>query len=119
MVKKSYAWREGAVLDKHSRRKHKILREYLVRYFQTRCQLLHQSLFRVAIVDGFAGGGRYSDGSPGSPVIILEAIREGAERINLWRGQQGMQPVLISCDLILNDGDPEAIESLKSAVAPV
>lgn len=56
MTKKSYTWRDGAVLDEHSRRKHKILREYLVKYFLTRCRLLHQSLFRVAIVDGFAGG---------------------------------------------------------------
>jgi three-Cys-motif partner protein len=119
MVKKSYSWREGAVLDEHSRRKHKILREYLVRYLQTRCQLLHQSLFRFAVVDGFAGGGRYLDGSPGSPIVILEAIREGAERINLWRAQQGMQPVRISCELVLNDDDPDAFECLKSEVAPV
>jgi three-Cys-motif partner protein len=119
MVKKSYSWREGAVLDEHSRRKHKILREYLVKYLETRCRLLHQSLFRVAVVDGFAGGGRYSDGSPGSPIIILEAVREGAERINLWRRQQGMQPVRVACEIILNDDDAEAFECLKSAVAPV
>ena len=119
MTKKSYSWREGAVLDEHSRRKHKILREYLVRYLQTRCQFPHQSLFRLAIVDGFAGGGRYVDGSPGSPLIILEAIREGSSRINLWRGGQGMRPVRICCELILNDEDPEALECLKLAVAPM
>lgn len=119
MTKKAYSWRDGAVLDEHSRRKHKILREYLVKYLQTRCQFPHQSLFRVAIVDGFAGGGRYIDGSPGSPVIILESIREASERINLWRGQQGMRPVHISCTLILNDEDPVAVDCLKEAVAPV
>jgi len=119
MTKKSYPWRDGAVLDEHSRRKHKILREYLVKYFQTRCQFLHQSLFRVAIIDGFAGGGRYADGSPGSPVIILEALREGATRINLWRAEQGMQSVRISCNVFLNDEDTDAFECLKAAVAPV
>jgi three-Cys-motif partner protein len=119
MTRKSYSWRDGAVLDEHSRRKHKILREYLVAYIRTRCQSPPQSLFRLAVVDGFAGGGRYEDGSPGSPVIILEALREGVERINIWRGEQRMQPVRVTCRLILNDDDPEAVECLRGAVAPI
>src|SRR5258705_8836522 len=108
MTKKAYSWRDGAVLDEHSRRKHKMLREYVVRYLQTRCQSLHQSSFRLAIVDAFAGGGRYVCGSPGSPIIFLEALREGTERINLWRGSQGMQSVQIMCSLLLNDDDDDA-----------
>jgi len=31
MVEKSYAWLGGAVLEEHTKRKHKILREYLTR----------------------------------------------------------------------------------------
>ncbi len=119
MTKKAYSWREGAVLDEHSRRKHKILREYVVRYLQTRCQFLHQSSFRLAIVDGFAGGGRYACGAPGSPVIFIEALREGTERVNLWRASQGMQRVRIACQLMLNDDDDEALECLEEAVGPI
>ncbi|QJY44812.1 three-Cys-motif partner protein TcmP [Pseudonocardia broussonetiae] len=33
---------------------------------------------RVVIVDGYAGAGRYEDGSPGSPALIAEAARSPA-----------------------------------------
>jgi hypothetical protein len=55
MVEKQYAWEDGATLEEHSKRKHKIVREYFARYLTVRCQLPMQSKFRVAIVDGFAG----------------------------------------------------------------
>ena len=56
MTKKQYEWAAGAALEEHSRRKHKILREYFFNYLTVRCQLPHQSRFRLAIIDGFAGG---------------------------------------------------------------
>ena len=79
MVKKRYSWETGATLEEHSRRKHKIVREYFARYLTVRCQLPMQSRFRLAIVDGFAGGGRYKCGSPGSPIIFIEELRFAAE----------------------------------------
>lgn len=59
MSKKPYSWVAGAVLEEHSRRKHKVIAEYVARYLTVRCQLPQQSRFRLAIVDGFAGGGQY------------------------------------------------------------
>lgn len=35
---------------------------------------------RVVIVDGYAGAGRYEDGSPGSPALIADAVRNPALR---------------------------------------
>src|SRR5882757_9652713 len=67
MVEKLYSWKAGAALEEHSKRKHKIVREYFARYLTVRCQLPMQSKFRLAIVDGFAGGGRYKCGSPRLP----------------------------------------------------
>jgi len=64
MVAKPYDWAQGAVLEEHSRRKHKILREYFRQYIIVRCQLPQQTKFRLAIIDGFAGGGRYACGAP-------------------------------------------------------
>ena len=61
MAEKPYSWASGAKLEDHSRRKHKILREYFANYLGVRCQLPQQTQFRLAIVDGFAGGGRYAD----------------------------------------------------------
>jgi three-Cys-motif partner protein len=119
MVEKPYSWTTGATLEEHSKRKHKVIREYLVRYLTVRCQLPQQARFRFAIVDGFAGGGRYRCGTSGSPLIFIEVLREATEAFNLRRRAEGMSPLDIECLLILNDYDEEAIEMLKGNVAPL
>ena len=48
MVAKPYDWADGATLEDHSRRKHKILREYFFNYLAVRCQLPQQTRFRLA-----------------------------------------------------------------------
>jgi len=119
MVEKPYSWRERPQLLEHTRRKHKIIREYFARYLSVRCQLPQQSKFRLAIVDGFAGGGRYACGSPGSPLIILEELVAAIDRFNLRRQAEGMATLDIECLLVLNDTDKDALESLRSSVAPL
>ncbi len=119
MVEKRYAWPEGATLLEHSKRKHKVLREYFFQYLITRCQLPQRERFRLAIVDGFAGGGRYECGSPGSPIIFLEELKHAIETININRAAQNLSAIEISCLLILNDADKDVIELLRSNVAPV
>jgi three-Cys-motif partner protein len=78
-----------------------------------------QSKFRLAIVDGFAGGGRYKCGSPGSPIIFIEELRLATEELNIKRQSEGMAPLDIECLLILNDFEPEAINVLKGHLAPL
>jgi three-Cys-motif partner protein len=119
MVESRYSWKEGVELEEHTRRKHKILREYLSRYLTVRCSLPQQTKFRLAIVEGFAGGGRYKCGSPGSPVIFIEELRAAAEGFNLRRKTEGMAPLDIECLLILNDAERETLDILKSNVEPV
>jgi three-Cys-motif partner protein len=119
MVEKQYAWLVGATLEEHSRRKHKVVREYFARYLAVRCQLPQQSRFRLAIVDGFAGGGRYRDGSPGSPIIFVEELRRAAEEFNARRFAEKMSSIDIECLLILNDYDVSTIELLKQNMAPL
>ncbi len=119
MVKKQYKWKDGAKLDEHSRRKHKILREYFSQYLSVRCRNPLQSQFRVAVIDGFAGGGIYADGSKGSPVIFIEELRGAVERINLFRASQGLVPLAIECLLVLNDENVDAVESLRSKIPPL
>src|SRR6202022_1448891 len=119
MVEKQYSWETGAVLEEHSRRKHKIVREYFARYLAVRCQLPMQSKFRLAIVDGFAGGGGYQCGSPGSPIIFIEELRLAAEELNIKRQSEGMASLDIECFLILNDFEPTTIKTLKSYIAPL
>lgn len=119
MVEKRYEWADGAKLEEHSRRKHKILREYVFDYLTVRCKLPQQERFRLAIVDGFAGGGRYQCGSPGSPLIFIEELKRAVEAVNTQRAVHGLGAVEVECLLIFNDASRDAIELLKTHVAPM
>jgi three-Cys-motif partner protein len=119
MVEKPYKWAAGATLEEHSKRKHKILREYFARYMAVRCQLPQQERFRLAIVEGFAGAGRYSCGTAGSPVIFIEELCAATEAFNLKRLSQGVNPLAVECLLLLNDSNPDAIELLKAHAQPL
>ena len=116
-MEKPFDWPGGAVLEEHSRRKHKILREYVFDYLYVRCRV-RLSAFRLAIVDGFAGGGRYQCGTAGSPIIFLEELIRASVEVNVERAKNGLGPQAIECLLILNDAKPEAIALLKEQVDP-
>lgn len=118
MVEKPYQWKVGATLEEHSKRKHKILVEYFRRYLRERCKNPNSRRFRLAVVDGFAGGGRYEDGSPGSPVIFAQTLLDAVAEINFERTAEGMPTVEVDCLLVLNDSDPDAVQGLREAVAP-
>jgi three-Cys-motif partner protein len=119
MVEKRYEWADGATLEEHSRRKHKILREYIFGYLTVRCKLPQQERFRLAIVDGFAGGGRYQCGTLGSPLIFIEELKRAVEAVNTQRAVQGLGAIEVECLLIFNDASHDAIELLKTHVAPM
>jgi three-Cys-motif partner protein len=119
MVKKAYAWEDGAILDEHSRRKHKILREYFFQYLTVRCQNPQQSKFRLAVVDGFSGGGRYACGAAGSPIIFIEELQRALDSVNIRRAGQGLGTVEIECLLILNDATPGVTEILRGYCEPL
>ncbi len=82
MVKKAYDWNNGAVLDEHSRRKHKILREYFFQYLAVRCRNPQQSKFRLSVVDGSSGGARDICGTAWSPIIFIEALPRVRNTLN-------------------------------------
>jgi three-Cys-motif partner protein len=84
-----------------------------------RCAFPQQSKFRLTIIDGFAGGGRYSCGTSGSPLIFIEELRAATESFNLRRAADGMAQLDIECFLILNDQDSATIDLLKTHVGPV
>lgn len=119
MVEKRYEWADGAILKEHSRRKHKILREYVFDYMSVRCKRPQQERFRLAIVDGFAGGGRYQCGSSGSPLIFIEELERAVEAVNTQRAVHGLSVIEVECLLILNDANRDAVELLKTHVAPM
>lgn len=119
LSRKDYDWDDGAVLEEHSARKLKILREYFAKYLAVRCGLPRQERFRLAIVDGFAGGGRYNCGTSGSPLVFVEELQRAADRLNILRATQGASPLTIDCLLILNDAGQEANRVLRENVEPL
>lgn len=84
-----------------------------------RCQLPQQTRFRLAIIDGFAGGGRYRCGTAGSPIIFLEKLKGATEAVNTQRAAQGLGAIEIECLLVCNDEIKDVIEILKTHVAPI
>lgn len=119
MVEKPYKWADGAKLEEHSKRKHKILREYIFDYLTVRCKLPQQERFRLAIVDGFSGGGRYQCGTAGSPLIFIEELKHALESVNTHRAVQGLAAIEIECLLICNDANRDAIELLKVCITAI
>lgn len=119
MVEKRYEWANGAKLEEHSRRKHKILRKYVFDYLTVRCKRPQQERFRLAIVDGFAGGGRYQCGTSGSPLIFIEELKQAIESVNTHRAVQGFGAIEVECLLVFNDASRDAIELLKTHITPM
>lgn len=119
MVKKEYTWKEGAILEEHSRIKHKILEEYFRDYLKIRCTPRSRA-FRFAVVDGFAGGGEYKCGTKGSPIILIETLLQTLEEINIHRQEIGIKsPIDIECTMVFNDLDEDADEMLRELTAPL
>lgn len=119
MAKKEYDWLNGAKLREHTRRKLKILDDYLFNYLTIRCQLPARQKFRLCIVDGFAGGGRYKCGTAGSPIVFIEGVERALNTINIGRAAQGLGTIELECLLIFNDFDEDVVELLKINCAPV
>jgi len=76
---RKYAWTLGSqlpTLDAHSEAKHAVFRAYLREYVRRLTCSMVQDRFRLSIIDGFCGGGRYLDTTgcsvAGSPLIFLE-----------------------------------------------
>ena len=69
-------------LDIHGKAKHEILREYIISYLKVVCQQQRMPEFKIALVDGFAGGGVYKGEREGSPLVLLRAVDEAKFLIN-------------------------------------
>lgn len=110
-----FSWFNGLPqLDKHSYAKLKILESYLISYFKTLSKQPRMEQISVTIVDGFAGGGLYTDPETkqevkGSPLICLDSVKMADYEINLERPKK----VSLNVDFIFNDIEKTHIETLK------
>lgn len=116
-----YDWVWGSpppLLKRHSEVKHELLRNYLIDYFLTLVPLPHQDKIQLSIVDGFCGGGLYRNESnqevPGSPLVILEAVREAEMLINVRQDRR--KPIQIDVELICIDDCKYALDYLRQVL---
>lgn len=99
--------------------KHQVLVDYLIRYFQQR--LLNargRERFRITLVDGFCGGGRYHLKATGelvlgSPLRMLKAVEEASLRIN----QDRPKPILFDVQFVFVDKDKKALGHLREVLS--
>jgi three-Cys-motif partner protein len=110
-----YDWKDGpAEIQQHSVAKHNILQSYLAAYFQTLVSSPNQEVFRLTLVDAFAGGGMYvhkdsGELVKGSPLIFLNATREAEFLINKDR----RNPIRFEIDYFFIEADRSACSHLE------
>jgi len=101
-------------LEPHTAAKHRVLRAYLDAWIPVMAQqalAVHRfssEPSRLLLVDGFAGPGRYSSGEPGSPLIMLDALRSHSAFERLGG---------VSFVFLFIEHDERRVEHLRSEVA--
>nr|VFJ62973.1 MAG: three-Cys-motif partner protein [Candidatus Kentron sp. FW] len=98
MPKKEYDWHIGEKppeINLHSLAKHRVYEEYLSHYIRVLNTNPRIPTFSLAIIDGFAGGGVYTDPRdnslyPGSPLRLVRAAEAAEALVNLERQQGGV-----------------------------
>jgi three-Cys-motif partner protein len=118
MISNHYDWVPGGpppLIKRHSEVKHSLLRSYLVDYFLTLVSSPAQDRIKLTIVDGFCGGGCYVNGAgqrvPGSPLVILNAMREAQARV--MDLQQRRKEIHFDVELVCIDESADAMAYLR------
>ncbi len=113
-----YAWGMELQLPKiepHSIKKHELIKKYIIKYVLTVMSKPTIPELKLSIIDGFAGGGAYNNQGQvhyGSPIVIIEALREAEALININRNKARK----ISYDLYFVEKNKEYIAFLKNTV---
>jgi three-Cys-motif partner protein len=121
---KGYEWTLNGplpMLEDHSRAKHDVLRDYVVNYLRILALSPRSEGVRVTLVDGFAGGGQYQlptgGVAPGSPLVLLEALREARAQVLIDRQERGIRtPYVIEAQLHLVENDRTTWQCLKAVI---
>jgi three-Cys-motif partner protein len=93
-----------------------LLKGYLSRYVEVLCSNPARDHLKLTLVDGFAGGGRYLDSSgnecPGSPLIMLEAMRAA----ELAAQSSRRKPFKLDVEYVFIEENPAAREYLQNVI---
>lgn len=119
MPKKEYGWANGniPIIGDHSLAKHRILREYVQKYVEILTSDPRIDRFKLALVDGFAGGGIYqrvghAEPHLGSPAILMEAMASAEAAVAKTRQKQ----IRIEANYYFVDKNEENIAALEKTL---
>ena len=107
--------REPPQIQPHSKAKLVVLRSYLRAYLDRLNVLPGRDQFKLDLVDGFAGGGTFRDGDTlisGTPLIMLEELAEGRERLNANR----KKPLQFDCKCYFVDVNKDHTNHLTNVL---
>jgi len=113
-----YNWKNGpAEIQQHSVAKLDVLRAYLIQYFKTLASLPQQDVFKLTLVDGFAGGGLYihkdkQEFVHGSPLVCLEAVQEAEFLLNQGRKKH----LQLDVDFVFVEENKDTFKHLESVL---
>lgn len=114
-----YLWLPGRPLpplEAHSEAKHQLFRAYLNAYVNRLTRRPEQDRLRLTIVDGFCGGGAYSDAGgaevPGSPMILLQETAAAQAAVRLER----VKPFELATDFYFVDAKPAHCAMLREQI---
>ena len=120
MTKNKASWSyDGSFLpeiEPHTKAKHKLLQDYIVRYLVTLCGNNAGYRKKVTFIDGFCGGGMYRDPDnkgalwEGSPIRIIKATLQALEII---RNEKGKPNYELDVKFIFIDREQEHLDCLK------
>ena len=103
-------------IEPHSKAKLQVLRNYLRAYFDRLGTVYARDEFKLDLVDGFAGGGTFLDGSEiisGTPLIMLEEARKAKKRLAHGRSK----PIRFDFKFYFVDANAAHTDHLRRAMA--
>lgn len=106
------AWEDGELpaLKSHSKIKLEVLRQYVESYIEILVGHRYGATeVELTFVDGFCGGGIYANNIPGSPLVLLQAVRTAEAKLNETRSK----PIRINGAFYFVDNDLNALKCLR------
>lgn len=103
-------------IEEHSKAKLNVLRSYLRAYLDRLNSNPQREEFKLDLVDGFAGGGTFQDGSDilsGTPLIMLEELDAAEKRLNRNR----TKPLRFDCKCYFVDVEAAHTAHLRKVLA--
>ena len=118
MTVQSFRWAPGdppPLIEQHSKAKLTVLRSYLRAYFDRLAVNPSREEFRLDLIDGFAGGGTFTDGREtlsGTPLIMIEEAEAAQRRLNRGRSK----PLRFDFRYYFTDANSLHVRCLRAAL---